>query len=489
MDIRKHIKSTFLLTCAALLLTGGVQCSYAAEWKTITASGITLDYQPEDEEIAVKLLPELVNLVEDLKEFANTKQLEDETSKIESKKAECLNFMAAKIGLDSPGESMKKAFDAFLLCQKNGIAEIKDTSRFKLWRQDRLVECLKSGMHVRGFAYDRAKDNITRAMSVAYNPNASGMFYDDKKLPLVIEKGDSVSEITNKARSAINDFRHYAKQTVLSAVIFHETAEVGVISDFGLRTPFRRWFCDGVAQWVAEVTTKEFVGQSAYENIVNAFSARSYESEKSKVDLIGWRAAEWEESMPRCPGVTHVSAHYAFAVKEIRGLAERHGSDVIARIVKHLSKLEADNRDAAAILDAIQSVTKEDIRAALSQYGKEAQDDFRGLCVMSFKLKNMEAGSQTQPELKAGDKIILDGKHDIGVEFRYAVLDQPVDIRMELGDAWNSSTKQGSKKRARISATIGLAKNPGNFKPGSYIVRVLFNGKVFRKAPVMLVNP
>lgn len=489
MNIKRLIKTVFLLTCAVLFLTAGIHCSYAAEWKTITSSGIMLDYHPDDEEIAVKLLPELVYLVEDLKEFADTKQLEDETSKIESKKAECLNFIAAKVGLDKPGEMMKEVFDSFLLCQKNGIAEIKDISRFRLWRKDRLVESLKSGVRVRGFAYNRAKDDIAFAMSVSYNPNASGMFYDDKKLPLVIEKGDSVSEIIDKARSAINDFRYYAKQMVLSAVIFHETAEAGIVSDFGLRTPFRRWFCDGVAQWVSEMATKEFIGQSAYEQIVNAFSTKNYESEKSKVDLIGWRAAEWEGSMPKCPGLTHTSAHYTFAVKEIRGLAERHGSDVIARIIKHLSKLEAENRDSAAILDAIQSVTKEDIRATLSQYGKEAQDDFRGLCVMDFKLKYIDTDSRTQRELKAGDKIILDGKHDIGLEFKYAVLDKPVDIRLELGDAWNSSTKQGSKKRARLSATAGIAKHPGNFKAGSYMVRVLFNGKVFREVPVTLVNP
>lgn len=494
MNFRKPVMSALIFASAVMFLVGGIQHSYAVdskqiEWKTITASGVVLDYQPGDEETAVQLLPELVKIVDGLKTSTDLAQLEEETSKIENRKTECLNFIAVKIGLSAPGESMKKAFDSFLMCQKMGIAEIKDVSRFRLWERGTLMECLKSGMRVRGFAYDRAKDDLVRALSVSYNPNGiSGMFLDDKKLPLVYQKGDSVSAATEKARTEIENFRRNAKQTILTGVIFHETAETGIVSDFGLRTPFRRWFCDGVAQWVAEVTTKEFIGQSAYEHIVELFDTKGYESQKAKVDLIGWRAAEWEESMPKCPGIVLVSAHYAFAVKEIRGLAERHGTDVIAKVISQLSKLEADNRDSAAILDAIHSAANEDMRATLSQYGKEAQDVFHGLCITGFKFNNIETGNQTPIELKAGDTIKLDGKHDIGIEFRYLVLDQPVEVRLEVSDVWHSGTKLGSKKKTRVSTTIGLTKSVGKFTPGAYTVRVLFNGKVFKEIPVTFVG-
>lgn len=495
MNRKRLIIPAYMFACVIAFAAAQVVASPAKQpkWQTIKDSGVLLEYQPGDENLARELLPKLVEISKDQHEYDQA-SIRKQIDKIAAKKPECLQFIAVKIGLAKPGKNMKEVFGDIVRRQRELLPALPDFHSFRLWNEDTLKEVLRSGTKVPSFSYDPIGDRVIINCNVDFRSRDKSPLFEKNKFPISYHTGDSVTDISEQTRSFIPDFIRGMLQMFAPWVVFHETAEAGIVFDCGIRTAYRRWFCDGAAQCVVEMAAKEFLGQSIYEDLVTMWYTSNYQEDKPKIDLLAWRGLEWEVSMPGAPGVTLNTIHYAFATQEIRGLVERHGPDVISKVIKHLSKLEADDRDSFAIMEAIKAVTGEDMEAALGKYGQEAQDDFRGLAIRDMKFRMLDFGAEKKGkpvELKPGASIKLDGKHDIDVTFEYEILNSPVNMRVEIAEAADIChvyARLDGKGLSEKSVRIGLPKVAGKLKPGLYKLRVLFDGKLFDEIPVMLVK-
>ena len=457
------------------------------EWQVITDSGIVLEYQPGMEKIAKELLPELVNIVDQINTLQDPK-FKQNLERVATRKADCLQFIASKIGMAKPGNYMINTFDD-MLKQHQSISTGYYLHSFKLWDRVTLLGILRSGVHIQGIQYNKDNDSYIRTVSLNLG---TASLPDQPQLSLICNQNDSLQSVIEATRNTLVTYSEYMQSMCEPYVIFHEAAEMGMVSDFGIRSAFRRWFCEGVAQYVAEQATRKFIGRDAYEHVIALYDPKHYKADKTQVDLLAWRAMEWEALTANSPSSSLRLAHYTFAVEEIRRLARRHGADAIARIMKRLSKLADVDRNPQAILDSIKSVTGEEIAVRLHQYGQDANDDFRGIAIRNMRYSIIKDGvdSDSSVELSAEIPVMLDGAHDIRIEFYYEILDQPAQMQIEVTDEatrlCHSEFTLDKKQIAKFTTRLNLQSLVGIFKQDKYDMKLMLNGKVFTHIPIVI---
>lgn len=461
-------------------------------WKSIAASGIELEYQPGDEALARQLLPALVQSVREVK---GADAVSAEMKQVAANKTRYLRYIATTLGLPEPGKAMTRAYSTFQHVPRSFSTMLAGLHRFRLWNKDTLQTALLNGEHIPGITMNSERNGASvnfNSIAVSSGKTTSPSQRKSIQFPVLFDTNDSIEDVVENAKTFLGIFAQMTQKMGEPVILFHEVAESGVVWDFGITSAYRRWFCDGVAQFVAEQTVKEFFGQAVYEHAAMFYDPNSYLTLNMQVDLLAWRAKEYE-AMRDTPRDTLEYAYYFFALQEIRGLAERHGIGVIAKVLHQLATTPAKQRDSRAILEAINAVTGEDMASRLSTYGKEAELDFRGVAIRDIQYSITGDTRAKSRKLTAGTPVILDGKHDIRVEFQYGILDHPAQIQLVLGnEQWKHTSEitLDGKDAPNASANLDLPKYLSDIKPGAYTLRLMLGDKALvEDMPVTIVAP
>jgi len=122
----------------------------------------------------------------------------------------------------------------------------------------------------------------------------------------------------------------------IASLVFHETVEVGVVEHY-YQGKDRRWFCDGVANYVPWRIVRDRHGSELANQVYNlAAQLAQYRDVADRVNLQSWAAVERQDNEDQESRMN--SANYAFAARVIFLMHERQGDDVLPRLFKEVGR-------------------------------------------------------------------------------------------------------------------------------------------------------
>lgn len=123
-------------------------------------------------------------------------------------------------------------------------------------------------------------------------------------------------------------------------LILHETTELGIVDHY-FHGPDRRWFCDGVANYVPWRVVNDLHGATIAATVYNLpAQLAQYASFREQADLRKWPAAENQSDEEQHTDLN--SARYAFAANAVFLMNERAGQNALPRLFRELGKTNAD---------------------------------------------------------------------------------------------------------------------------------------------------
>lgn len=225
---------------------------------------------------------------------------------------------------------------------------------------------------------------------------------------------DSMSErMREKIQLPVGEFpiEYFSSPKARWFLACHEVAEGSILWKFRVADPLARWFHDGMANYLAhEAIHQVFSEQDYLEALYGPQMEKQYEAEKKQVNLLAWPRADLEgKFLELGPTQTHdfyeaaSAAHYFYATKEIRGLAERHGKDFIPKLFTKLSEKIPINTE--KICEAILELTGEDFLLQLKTYCPSLSDIGNHAASLNGLLDAIEQGN-TRDESEIEKEII-----------------------------------------------------------------------------------
>ncbi|HVT74746.1 MAG TPA: hypothetical protein VHD61_16555 [Lacunisphaera sp.] len=285
-----------------------------------------------------------------------------------------LGRSASFLGLPKPTDKMSETYDSFLklwglMAQ---TAPPATPRHFALWRTDELLARINAGEKVQGFAQDPAGE-LTFTFNLSANPGEPDgvrKAWDDFVCPLKIGASPGQSpaeEIAGRLRDVVegflgsyrNQMAAMERQEVFN--VLHEATESGIVWHY-LTSKDRRWFCDGVANYVAFRIIATEVGEPearAYYDL--SAELAKYASEAPRIDLAAWPAAEVQAGYAEDLN----QANYAFATKVIADICRAHGDVLLPRLFAEIGRTRREKATINTVVKAYKKLTREDLRSHL----------------------------------------------------------------------------------------------------------------------------
>jgi|GEM_PF-3435040 len=464
-----------------------------SEWQNIEADGITIFYHPDQEQVARYLLPGIVKRLKS----SPLGQGQEQIDAVAKHRDDILSFIAKQLGMNEPGKTMEQVIDTQIASAPQEIAIEQNLRRFRLYDTGVLVNDLSSGQKVKGFNYDPATQKLSVPMlSVSTRimlEQAEGTTRLSKvevtgpeDVPLLISER-SPAKAASQALAQVNQLEMFERDAaVRSGTALHEVVESGIVNDLGLRSPFRRWFTEGVANYIAAECIKKYVGEKISRQWLANCRRYCTNAMKRRISPLSWPSGEWEIDSPCQPDTDATNALYSFSTAEICRLVDRHGAGVIPAILAKIA--EHQDMDDDAIFAAIREVTKEDLKSRLNGYGaKMPKDKLRTLALNNLYVVPFVMGSSGETTVgKPGEVIFMnaDGKHGACLHFDYATLNLPIEAEVEVAPAGTIAVGTQvlrSKLERKQGALEFNLKFPDQLsRPGTYTARLYFEGKLWR---------
>jgi len=156
-----------------------------------------------------------------------------------------------------------------------------------------------------------------------------------------------------------------------AALILHETTELGVV-DIYMRGADRRWFCDGVANYVMWRVIRDMHGAEVARRAYDLPSQLGhYASLRGQADLRKWPALENESTDERASDLE--LARYAFATNALVLMNQQAGEDMLPKLFGKIGKTDAKQVTYQTVDAAWKELTGEPLARIVSAavYGKD----------------------------------------------------------------------------------------------------------------------
>lgn len=303
---------------------------------------------------------------------------------------------------------------------------LADAPHVAIWQRSELVERLKGGEAISGFRYDAAADEVEYSWNIqvqgddakkaaqAMEANRldhafhyrvedgvarfSGSFtfkpgeertasrFDLEAMqrrmaeafgglrlviPVRIEKDGApltpeevvAAELASRRQALRSALAPPYRDGALALVVLHETAEIGLIERY-IGSADRRWFCDGTANYVAWSVARRHAGEAFARDVYDlpAQLAR-HAASQPKIRLRRWKAVERQSEAERAAPLDE--AHYPFATRAVRRMAERHGEDIVARVWREVGKTPRPKVSMRTVERAYRKLTGERLSAVI----------------------------------------------------------------------------------------------------------------------------
>lgn len=252
--------------------------------------------------------------------------------------------------------------------------------RYALWRRPELALRLERGEKFPGFS-GTGPTGITFSINFHSSGTGSGQevaadtedrlreSWTDMTWPISIrrEGGGSPPEEIEAGLKMMDGARRGMLHSVLSPfILMHETVEVGLVKTY-ISSKDRRWFCDGVAHYVAWRIVEKAYGP-ARARIFYDLEADllRHASVIERIDLESWPVGE-DIKTPGAPVYPDElsTANYAYAAKVIAEVCAKHGDDLLPRLFAEIGKTSRDETTMETVYAAFTALTGEDLRSYL----------------------------------------------------------------------------------------------------------------------------
>ncbi len=455
------------------------------KWLKLTEAGITIEHQEDTADLARQLAPEIT------KRLAQRMPLPGEGNlhMLVKQQDALLKFIAVQLGLDEPSKDMVKVFQQ-LPYTIRVLQSIRNCKRFKIWHANELKSSLVSGHKDPWLTYRPETDDFVFGKNLAdweHEPNV-------RVIPIII-KDDPKNSPIRQATEQLDMCQDIPKTLPAVGVVCHEVAEMAMLYDMGIRGPFRRWFCEGAANCIAASCLRRFISAEAADAFLATWDPGIYKDIEPQVDLLDWRAVEWENDIPFQMDDKLRNAHYAYATTEVLALTSKYGPEVLPAIFREVDRVP--NPDDDAILDAIKKVTGEDYRKQLGRYEGKSADPFRGLAVCDFRIGTGERMAEHQWRMTqetTNIPLTSDDKHGILVTFRCAATDPPVQVRCECTTSRGPDSHTGvetctfGSNKSEFPVWASFTFEEGCYLPGDAVVRVYLNDKLVKDIKLKVMD-
>lgn len=141
----------------------------------------------------------------------------------------------------------------------------------------------------------------------------------------------------------------------------NESIELQLVRDI-IASADRRWFCDGLANWIAiqecERRYGDGRGQEIFESI---YQPDGYHPLASEIDLFAWPTAEDIENGSQA-ATDNPEARYYFATLAMQAACADQGPDFIKDWLTEIRKTPRNRTNTNHILAAYQTLTDHDLR-------------------------------------------------------------------------------------------------------------------------------
>jgi hypothetical protein len=298
-----------------------------------------------------------------------------------------LGRIAAQLGLARPTALMASAYDGALKARRVVAprAPAAVLRRFVLYRGSAWTDLIASGEAVpgdagpdgageRSFDFDLRR-NLAGEGGRLQSPEVSAQIeaaWQGIKWPVRISEGGGAAPDADAAESLARLRKFYISwsnevladtlRTEVHAVL-REAVEAGVVWQY-LTSKDRRWFCEGVAGYVADRIIAGEVGNAEarlYRDL--DLELKSHARLVPQIDLEGWPAVE--DSGKPAGRVEVDAANEAFATKVIASVCAKHGDALLPALFQQIGRTPREKASMATVFKAFKRLTGEDLRTYL----------------------------------------------------------------------------------------------------------------------------
>lgn len=339
------------------------------ERKTLTMGEYSIQYTVGDEDLARAFLTRL----RELPPRAAPRPIPQPPLPLDALKSEKPSLLAAicrYLALKGPDAAMDKAFDEQVQLQIELRALVEKMAaakprRFQLWRSPDLKARLDAGESIPGMV--RTPDGFRFNLDTTDLADLSTLAWPVPITSRDTETGEALVSRKVGEVPAIGDLY----QSMIAAIpghgvflVIHEITEMTIISHH-LKSKDRRWYCDGVANYIAWKVIEERVGPDAARLYYDLQAdLAQYSDVKGRIDLVRWPAVEDQGKLDES-GKRLNAASYAFATEVIARVCAKHGADLLPRLFAEIDRTPYERRTIKTVFRAFKKLTGEDLRSYL----------------------------------------------------------------------------------------------------------------------------
>jgi hypothetical protein len=152
-------------------------------------------------------------------------------------------------------------------------------------------------------------------------------------------------------------------------MVAHEVTESAMMNTV-VKSADRRWFCDGLANWVAmQDVDRRFGPGKGAEAFAKTYAAAELRKHAAKVDLFTWPAAENVKDGSHSE-VENPSAYYYFATLVMEKACEGRGADFVKQWLDEVRKTPLNRANAGTALAAYRKLTGKDLKSMIGEVEK-----------------------------------------------------------------------------------------------------------------------
>ncbi len=237
------------------------------------------------------------------------------------------------------------------------------TINFQLWREADLAARLDAGVSVPGIA--RQADG----QGFEIKPPKNLSYFSTWALPIIITNRDTATGAALVEKKIAEARQTLAQQTQAQAArilihrLFEEAAESALVDTY-LTSKDRRWFCSGIASYVAFKVIEDKIGSEAalrYYDIDEQL--RVYDDMKPVANLEKWSLAE--EQSPQVREMRANQANQVFAAEVFFNLTAMHGPELVPKLLAEIGKTKRERASMKTVYNAFKKVVHEDLKTYL----------------------------------------------------------------------------------------------------------------------------
>jgi hypothetical protein len=334
----------------------------ATERKTEELSGLIVEYPVDDQNFTRAFALEFSRLQANEPPAASSAPSLS-FADMKQRRAEFLDAIGHYLHLPKPSPQMAAAYDQFLeLAERMSATARTPIRHFQIWRGSELKARLEAGESIHGI-------KLGEGGPIFFSPQSTKDFSDWPFLVMIsnrdTETGDALAQKkAREARHMIDTLAELISVPPAVQLILHETVERAIIENY-LRSADRRWFCEGVANYVAFKIIEGRVGTaSARRSYDLAQQVGMHADKRATTRLEKWAALEDQARQNHDDRDTRQgAANYAFATEVIFKAAAANGPNFLPSLFVEIGKTPLRKANIKTVYRAYEKTFGGDLRS------------------------------------------------------------------------------------------------------------------------------